>query len=646
MDEMSKWIRRFLVGFVALFSLALFNSAAASTVDAFGTIFENMIMANRMKPTALKANSTASFDIVMKPQDSTAYYQKALDVNDPTKADFKNYLSTSDIRQQFGQPDAVINGWVALFKKNHLTTHVYQDGLVLNVQGKTKDVNRLFKTNLSDATYHSDPLQFGKSKPNIPANLQDSVLAVMGMADHNKKFWFPDSDVTFKSTPKATKALADKNAGYTSHFTKTYGVDQLYDHGLTGKVQTIGLVSFGNVQTSDLTHFWRHEHVNASKSRFQMVKVLGDNYRKDIKSTSDGEATMDAEYAGSVAPEANIKMFNSGSVIPTLINLINTYLTAYDDGSVNQISSSWGMGPNNYFQILEKMNLLPSQYVEVLNLVLAQSALQGISNFVASGDSGALNYTVVGIHGNDVLLDRKISDADPYTTSPWITSAGGTSLPFKQSVAPNGKSIGTISNQKQRAWGSDYWWPFLQVNDDYLLTMPEFFNDISDGGGGGFSHVYQTPAYQEGVPGVNTFNAREYLSQLSGPVYNAPLVSGTDDGRNYPDISANADATTGYFTYQKTSTSNGWEISGGTSIVSPQFAGVAALINSQADHSRMGFWNPQLYQLATKSDSPLQPLNDTENNSNLYYTGQPNTVYNQASGLGTVDFAKLMDVYK
>lgn len=145
---------------------------------------------------------------------------------------------------------------------------------------------------------------------------------------------------------------------------------------------------------------------------------------------------------------------------------------------------------------------------------------------------------------------------------------------------------------------------------------------------------------------MNTFNAREYLSQLSGPVYNASLVSGTNDGRNYPDISANADATTGYFTYQKTSTSNGWEISGGTSIVSPQFAGVAALINSQADHLRMGFWNPQLYQLATKSDSPLQPLNDTENNSNLYYTGQPNTVYNQASGLGTVDFAKLMDAYK
>ncbi len=77
-----------------------------------------------------------------------------------------------------------------------------------------------------------------------------------------------------------------------------------------------------------------------------------------------------------------------------------------------------------------------------------------------------------------------------------------------------------------------------------------------------------------------------------------------------------------------------WIPSGGTSIASPQMAATAALINSQPGRKRMGFWNPQIYQLASQTDSPFRPLNDTTDNSNLYYTGQTGTVYNQASGLG------------
>ncbi len=73
---------------------------------------------------------------------------------------------------------------------------------------------------------------------------------------------------------------------------------------------------------------------------------------------------------------------------------------------------------------------------------------------------------------------------------------------------------------------------------------------------------------------------------------------------------------------------------------------MTAVINSQPGRARMGFWNAQIYQLAQKSDSPFHPLNATTDNSNLYYTGQPGTVYNQASGLGTTDFAKLAEDYK
>jgi hypothetical protein len=60
----------------------------------------------------------------------------------------------------------------------------------------------------------------------------------------------------------------------------------------------------------------------------------------------------------------------------------------------------------------------------------------------------------------------------------------------------------------------------------------------------------------------------------------------------------------------------------------------------------MGFLNAQIYQLATTQNSPFNPLNSTTDNNNMYYTGQPGTVYNQASGLGTVNFEKLFEEYK
>jgi len=51
--------------------------------------------------------------------------------------------------------------------------------------------------------------------------------------------------------------------------------------------------------------------------------------------------------------------------------------------------------------------------------------------------------------------------------------------------------------------------------------------------------------------------------------------------------------------------------------------------------------NPQIYKFAQQTDTPFNPLNDANNNNNLFYTGQPGTLYNQATGLGTINFDKL-----
>lgn len=176
------------------------------------------------------------------------------------------------------------------------------------------------------------------------------------------------------------------------------------------------------------------------------------------------------------------------------------------------------------------------------------------------------------------------------------------------------------------------------------------------GSGGGFSALNPTPRYQQGISGVNTFRAIELLKiQRKSHKYtiskHPKIITGINNGRNLPDVAGNADIQTGYALYfsgnQVRFKQNKlhsvlkkvWMMDGGTSYTSPQMAAANAVMNSGRTTS-IGFWNPQIYKFAQQADSPFTVLDGT-NNHNLYYTGQPGKLYNQATGLGTINFDKL-----
>jgi subtilase family serine protease len=113
-----------------------------------------------------------------------------------------------------------------------------------------------------------------------------------------------------------------------------------------------------------------------------------------------------------------------------------------------------------------------------------------------------------------------------------------------------------------------------------------------------------------------------------------------------PDVSADADPYTGYLLYEpsfagvgKPVLQGGW---GGTSFVAPQLNGSTAVIDSALGH-RVGFWNPSIYGDALGfGGSPFNSLNTAStNNDNLYYTGNPGQLFNEAVGLGTPNLGKL-----
>ncbi len=91
--------------------------------------------------------------------------------------------------------------------------------------------------------------------------------------------------------------------------------------------------------------------------------------------------------------------------------------------------------------------------------------------------------------------------------------------------------------------------------------------------GGGFSHLFPRPSYQNGVQGIGSM-------------------------RGIPDVAADGDSVTGIAVITS-NTGGGYTLSGhaGTSASAPLWAGIIALADQYA-HRHLGFVNPAIYQIA------------------------------------------------
>ena len=206
---------------------------------------------------------------------------------------------------------------------------------------------------------------------------------------------------------------------------------------------------------------------------------------------------------------------------------------------------------------------LPAKYQQRQCNEFLKLGLQGVTTFIASGDSG-----VAGPPG-DVNQDGclgttgKVFSPDFPATCPYITAVGATVLVGK-------------------------------VQADQEIATDRFPS------GGGFSNIYPTPDYQKHH--VAAFLAFE-RKNTSYPEYS---VSGTSNptpaqtkkgifnsaGRGYPDVSAVGDNVVIVFEGQTV-------LIGGTSAATPAWGAIITRINEErlkAGKKTVGFINPILYK--------------------------------------------------
>lgn len=126
-----------------------------------------------------------------------------------------------------------------------------------------------------------------------------------------------------------------------------------------------------------------------------------------------------------------------------------------------------------------------------------------------------------------------------------------------------------------------------------------------NGSGGGVSAVFSTPSYQRGSNGMRTV----------------------------PDVSADANPSTGYAIFSAGS----WVEFGGTSCAAPMWSGFTALHDANSG-GRLGNANPALYQIAAGSGFTSAFHDITSGSNGAFRAG---TGYDEVTGLGSYNGAGL-----
>lgn len=571
----------------------------------------------------LPNDTPITVDIILKARNENNLQHVIDNSVNPKSKSYHRYLSVGEFSKNFGAPSAIVNDVTNYLKKYQIDTKVYSDNLVITANGTVGAFNQAFNVSIQKARYKGKTFHATKKGPKVPQFIAKNILAVLGLSDY--------SDFTPRSVKQPVKITPKDGSGplnlNPSDLIKQYNVAPLYKKGDQGQGQTIGIVTLANFNPQDAYAFWKDEGVTTKAGRIRLKPIDGGSDYNGYE-----ETTLDVEQSGALAPLSDINVYVGPN---TDAGFVDAFATAINENTASQLTVSWGLSETAIQAAVQSQTEDPA-YALVFNQLFAQAAAQGISMFASAGDAGSYDAT---------------RDADTYNLavdnpadSPYITAAGGTTLPWSYTTRTHVK----IDVTAERAWSWDYLYPYF---DSLGLNNPDgWLNDYFVGGGGGFSSLFPTPNYQKDVSGVNHFTAVEIWQP--GTDFNSVtrfaepgLVTGSGNGRNLPDVSLNADPYTGYKVYLSDpgapGSNSGYVTFGGTSVVSPQLAGLTALMNS-GKSTRIGFWNDQIYRFAKEKSSPFHPLNTTgATNDNLFFTGTPGTLYNQATGLGTIDFTKL-----
>jgi subtilase family serine protease len=328
-------------------------------------------------------------------------------------------------------------------------------------------------------------------------------------------------------------------------FRVAYGIQPLLDRAIDGRGETVSVLVPAALPTQppvdirqDLAGFDRMFGLPAP--RIEVVTSLAGSASPW---QADEEEVNDTEIVHAVAPAATLRIIlfprnaiQSPAKGSTAILAGVRLVVSHTDVA----SISAGLG-EHYFS--------KAQVAEMHSALLGAEA-RHVTVIAATGDTGWFSAPTFG--------NKPVKEVALPASDPLVLGVGGTTLTVNRS---------TGAYIRETAW---------------------------QGSGGGFSHLYARPAYQDGVQGISKT-------------------------RGVPDVAGDADEVGGMARVVVSGGVSGLESDPGTSDSAPLWGGIVALADQYAHHD-LGLINPAIYAIA-RSSSYHTAFHDITSGINGYQAG-------------------------
>lgn len=528
------------------------------------------------------------------------------DMENPQSPNYHHWLTADELGKTFGPAQQDVEA-VATWLSSHgmQVNGISKSGLTIDVSGTAGQVRDAFHTEIHTYKVNGQSHIANASDPQIPAALAAVVVGFNSLNDFMPRpavkkptgsFSFPCTNCPngFGGAEQYDEAPAD--------FATIYNVTPLYKAAkpITGAGQRVVVLETTDINPADVSTFRHAFGLSAYSGKFTQIHP-GPGCSDPGKNSAEGEAALDAEWAGAVAPNANVELAscanaqtNFGAFIAAQ-NLLDLK-SPPPIMSLSALACEASLGPSG--------NLFIDQLWQ-------QAALEGVSVFVAAGDGGpagcddfnTATHAMGGIAANGLA------------STPFNVATGGTD--FLDTVGNVNSTYWSTSNSAGGKSAKSYV-PEMTWNDSCASSVLYEFAGFKSGvefcnnspfldivaGSGARSFVYAKPDWQNNLYGNPSDRARDLpdvsLFASNAFWFHAILFCMSDpkEGGSPCNYSVPLDAFN--------------NSAGGTSFTAPQFASIQALINQKAG-GRQGNPDRNYYNLArAEFGTPVSP-----NKSNL-----------------------------
>ncbi|MGB8344791.1 MAG: S53 family peptidase [Ktedonobacteraceae bacterium] len=569
------------------------GSARAAATNALvpfhGTVPTLLKQSKLLGATDANQSITLSIGLNLRYENQLKGYIQ--DIYRPKSINYHRYLTPQQFDGVFAPSPATYNAVLHYLQQSGFTiTNTYTNRLLIGFRGTIGLAEQAFHVTINNYTAPNGQAYYANtSDPLLPASIASNVLSLDGLNNtlHFQHAAMPARTLPSSGSNSPTVSCLGHGGGYLTpdQIASGYNLQGIYNQGLHGGGQIVGLFELDSFQMSDISAY--ESCYGKSKTNIATIPTGQDPIPADkgmIQVESDAELIL-----GTAPTLGQLRIYEAG----TSVTDYNGEWAQILVDSPPVVSTSWYTCESDILQ--SDPNELSQE-----NAYFTTAAAQGETILAASGNSGSSGCYF------DNNANPTLSADDP-AAQPYVTAVGGTTL----TVNSNGSYKG------ENTW-----------ND------PVKQGQTTGASGGGLSQEWKLPSWQS-APGVQNQYSNG-MREVPDVALNADVLSG------YPIYcTAGAAGCSGSHPWIT--------VGGTGPAADIWAAMIALVNEGSENFGSFpaGFVNPLLYQDASSS-SYNNDFHDITTGNNDYANLQPNNLYpatntyDLATGLGSFNASNLL----